>query len=141
MALDSYRLAAQEMVAVANSEEQRQTYQMTMESAGFLTNKYALNLQKYYLEDLQRIGLYESRLSAVGFARKKVNGNAILVLDKDYNGFYPRAEQKKELLKYVERLEIFLEIYSDGQSHLDFETKVTLEKKLSMAKDLAAALN
>ncbi len=141
MALDSYRSAAQQMVNLSRSPEQKQVYQGIVESSTYLSNKYAVNLQRFYLEDLQRIGLLESRLSAVGFIRKKVNGNPVLALDKSYYGFYPRSEQKHDLVKYIEALEAFLEAYSDGQSHLDFETKVNIEKKLELSKDLAATLN
>ncbi|OQW54277.1 MAG: hypothetical protein A4S09_06150 [Proteobacteria bacterium SG_bin7] len=132
MALDAYRYAAIDMANVSQSVDEKTSCQMIANSAKLVGENYLP--QNIFFDDFEKIGVHEVALKAYGI---RFDG----AVDREYNNYYGRSERLEEIKKYIARIETFLQVYSDGQSPLNFAARVELEKKLELAKELAATLD
>ncbi len=139
MAFDAYQKAAWDMVNVTMTPEGKLAWQEVANSAQSFAAKYVP--QRVFLKELEEIGIRESQLDAYGIHFKRVDNIWVMAIDKEFTYHYGRSEHLNVISSYIVCLEKFLQVYLDGQSPIDLETKVILEKKLVLARELAATLN
>lgn len=149
VALDGYAFA---LGKLRDQVQQNEKVEINSQwnSTQHLLNETKQLMYGFTLNDHQEVIVANSRLLSKGFkwstvSSMSINGSGMvtkLTIDKQFlREHYSKSDLRNELNSFIQTVEWFLNIYSDGQNVLKSEILREQQQKLSLAKDLAATFN